>query len=46
MGEVTVDLSVSGTIGAEQLSKSQRGRARVDEIKAYERENGTGWRTR
>jgi len=42
----TLDLELRGSIDRQQLSKAERGRARVEEIRAYEQRNGTGWRRR
>jgi hypothetical protein len=44
LGSVTLDLELTGRADRGQLSRAERGRARVEEIRAYERENGTGWR--
>jgi hypothetical protein len=44
VGSVTLDLELTGTADRGQLSRAQRGRAHVEDIRAYERENGTGWR--
>lgn len=46
LGQVTLDLELTGTADRSQLSAASRGKATVAEIKAYERENGTGWRER
>ena len=44
LGSVTLDLELTGTADRTQLSSAQRGAATVRDVKAYERENGTGWR--
>lgn len=44
VGSVTLDLELTGRADRGQLTKAERGRARVEEIRAYERESGRGWR--
>ena len=40
----TVDLELVGRADRAELSRAERGRLRVEEIRAYEQRNGTGWR--
>ena len=44
LGSVTLDLELTGSADRAQLSSAQRGAAYVRDVKAYERESGTGWR--
>ena len=46
VGSVTLDLELTGSVDRAKLSSAQRGRAAIHDIRAYERENGTGWRAR
>jgi hypothetical protein len=41
---VTLDLELVGKVDRAQLTSAQRGRAAIADIRAYERDNGTGWR--
>jgi hypothetical protein len=44
LGTVTLDLELTGRADKGALTRADRGRAMVADIRAYERENGTGWR--
>jgi trimeric autotransporter adhesin len=46
LGTVTLDLELTGRADKAALTRAERGRAMVADIRAYERENGTGWRGR
>jgi hypothetical protein len=46
LGTVTLDLELTGRADKGALTRADRGRAMVADIRAYERENGTGWRQR
>jgi hypothetical protein len=46
LGSVELDLKLTGTLDRGQLTRAQRGRALVEDIRAYEQHNGTGWRRR
>lgn len=45
LGSVTLDLELTGTVDRRQAASAERGRAAVADVRAYERENGTGWRS-
>lgn len=42
---VSLDLQLTGTLDRSQLSKASQGRVNVENIRAYERRSGTGWRS-
>ena len=44
LGSVTLDLELTGRADRGQLQKAERGRAHIEDIRAYEARNGTGWR--
>lgn len=39
-----LDLRLTGQLDRAQVSRAQRGRATIEDIRAYEAQNGTGWR--
>jgi hypothetical protein len=41
----TVELVLKGELDRSQISKAGQGRVTVENIRAYERRNGTGWRS-
>lgn len=41
----TIDLHLTGELDRSQISKAGQGRVTVENIRAYERRNGTGWRS-
>jgi len=44
LGSVTLDLELTGKVDRRQLTAAERGRAAIADIRAYERDNGRGWR--
>jgi hypothetical protein len=45
-GTVELDLRLTGSLDRSQVARAERGRAHVEDIRAYEQRNGTGWRSR
>lgn len=44
LGSVELDLKLTGSLDRGQVARAERGRAYVEDIRAYEQRNGTGWR--
>lgn len=44
-GTVELDLKLTGSLDRSQVARAERGRAHVEDIRAYEARSGTGWRS-
>jgi hypothetical protein len=40
----TLNLQLTGTLDRSTLTRAEQGRVQVENIRAYEQKNGTGWR--